>query len=147
MTSRLPDWERRLSDFLARNADRPFAWGSWDCALAATAAAAAITGEDRAAVFRTIGYSTERGARQALRDHGAGTLIRTMNSLYPRKPKAFAQRGDIVMAKGALGICVGPRALFVGEQHLIEALNLPVRTGLIPVDRSAWSRAWAVGHG
>lgn len=143
MSPRLPDWERRLSDFLARNGDRPFEWGEWDCALFCASAVEAMTGEDPAAEFRGT-YRSERGSVRAIDDIGQGTLIRTMNARFDRRKPAFARRGDIVMAKGALGVCIGQRALFVGELQLIEALGLPIREGLIPVDRSAWSRAWAV---
>lgn len=136
MVSRLPDWEARLSAFLAANRDRPFAWGSWDCALFATACAAEITGEDRAAAFRARGYSDAHGAALALRELGKGTLVATMDDLFDPQPVGFARRGDIVMANGALGVCIGAVGLFVGEEGTHE--------GLVSIPRAEWTRAWRV---
>lgn len=133
--SRLPDWEDRLAAFLAERRDMPFAWGSNDCALFATACAAAITGEDRAASFRGR-YDTREGAALALREIGAGTLVKTMDALFVVKPVGMAGRGDLVMARGAIGVCIGRSAMFVGEEG--------ERAGLVTVPRSEWQKAWAV---
>lgn len=132
---RLPDWEDRLVAFLTVHTDRPFAWGQWDCALYATACAAAITGEDRAAEYRGT-YSTREGSAKALRELGKGTLIRTMDSLFDRKPMGMAQRGDLVWAENAVGVCIGAVAMFVGAEGSHE--------GLVSIPRGSWQKAWAV---
>jgi hypothetical protein len=131
--SRLPDWEHRLFAFIAEHRDRPFQWGSWDCALFATACAAEITGEDRAAAFRDR-YSDKAGAMQALRDVGSGTLLRTLDSLYPRKAMPFAGRGDLVWFKGCVGVCLGADTMFIEEGE----------SGLTPIPRALCSKAWSV---
>lgn len=58
--------------------------------------------------------------------------------LTPLDAPAFAMRGDVVMAQGSLGICIGGSALFVGEEE-----GAP---GLVRVVRGEWTRAWAVGE-
>ena len=145
MTARLPDWERRLHDFIAENRDRPFEWGAWDCALFATACAAAITGHDAAAAYRGT-YDSRAGSARALRELGNGTLLRTVNASFAEKPVSMALRGDLVWCDGSLGVCMGPNALFVGEERLAESAGVTMREGLITIPRREWSRAWAVGE-
>ena len=133
--SRLPDWEDRLCAFLDQHRDRAFQWGEWDCALFATACAAELTGEDRAAEFRGR-YTTREGAALALREIGGGTLVKTMDRLFERCPVGMAGRGDIVMAGTALGVCIGRVAMFVGEEEGLD--------GLVTIQRADWQRAWKV---
>jgi hypothetical protein len=132
---RLPDWEQRLSDFIADNMTKPFAWGEHDCALFGTACAAELTGTDEAAIFRGK-YSTREGSALALRQYGKGTLLKTLDDLYQRKPVAFAQRGDLVWSAGAVGVCDGAKAWFVGQDGDFE--------GLVTVPRREWTKAWAI---
>ena len=140
---RLPDWEDRLSALVAENMDRPFEWGRHDCALWATGAAAELTGEDRAAIYRGA-YSTRNGSAKALRQHGKGTLLRTLDSLYPRKAVWKAGRGDLVWFTGSVGVCMGAFALFVGEERIAEKAGAVMREGLVQVPRALWTKAWAV---
>jgi hypothetical protein len=140
---RLPDWEQRLSAWIVANRDRPFLWGQWDCALAAFDAAAAITGEDRAAEFRGQ-YETREGAAEALRRLGQGTLIRTINAKYERRPVGKARRGDLVWHAGSVGVCVGGAGLFVGEERLADAAGVAMREGLITIPRKLLTKAWTV---
>jgi hypothetical protein len=140
---RLADWEQRLSAWIVANRDRPFAWGTWDCALAAFDAAAAITGEDRAAEFRGQ-YDCRKGSAEALRRLGKGTLIRTINAKYERRPVGKARRGDLVWHSGSVGVCVGGAGLFVGEERLADAAGVQMREGLITVPRKLLTKAWTV---
>lgn len=143
MVSRLPDWERRLGEFIAANRDRPFAWGEWDCILFACAAADAMTGEDWAADYRGQ-YADKAGAAAILKEKGAGTLLRTIDAKLKQRPPGHARRGDFVWFMGSVGVCMGRHALFVGEERLAEALEQPVREGLISVPRGLWTKAWTV---
>lgn len=133
--SRLPDWEDRLSDFLAANMARPFEWGQWDCILFATACAAEITGTDKAAAFRGQ-YIDREGAARTLRTIGQGTLLKTIDHHFERKPVGMAQRGDLVWAENAVGICAGSNGWFVGEEGSHQ--------GLVRIPRGQWQRAWTV---
>jgi hypothetical protein len=130
---RLPDWEQRLSDYLAAARDRAHAYGSHDCALHGASAVQAMTGEDPLAAYRGH-YSTELGAARALRRLGVkqATLEATFDALFSPIPKALAGRGDLVMADGSIGVCIGGEALFVSDD------------GLVRVVRAAWSKAWRV---
>ena len=132
---RLPDWEARLGAYLAEARDTPFAYGVHDCALHGGSVVLAITGEDHAAPFRER-YSTALGAARALRTIGAGSLEATFDSHLEEKPVAFAARGDLVMADGAIGVCIGGDALFVGQEDGAE--------GLVRLPRSTWTKAWKV---
>lgn len=142
--TRLPDWEQRLHDFISANRTRAFAWGEWDCALFAASAVEAMTGFDFGRPFRARGYTDARGAALALREVGAGTLLKTVDSHFARKPVGLAGRGDIVMAGTALGICDGPHAWFVGEEQLADMIGAPQFEGLIRLPRRCWAKAWGV---
>jgi len=140
---RLPGWEQRLNDFIAENRDRPFEWGQWDCILFATAAAAAITGEDKAAPFRGQ-YSDELGAREVLRELGKGTLLRTVNHYFAKKPVTYALRGDLVWHEGCVGVCLGSAAAFVTDPELMDELGAARHGHYVLLPRAMWQKAWAV---
>lgn len=122
----------------------PFAWSTNDCITFATAAAAAMTGEDKASAYRGQ-YDDRKGAAAILKRLGQGTLLRTVNANFePCKP-GFARRGDLVWFKGSVGVSVGAEALFVGEERLARAEGVAVRAGLVAVPRGRWTKAWRVG--
>ncbi|MDH2134936.1 hypothetical protein N5J77_27775 [Sphingobium yanoikuyae] len=114
--SRAADWEDRLRTLIDRLRDEPFKWGQNDCALFASSAIKAMCGVDPAGALRGA-YSDEKGAMEALRQHGAGTLLKTVRAwLGDPKPVAQAQRGDIVLLdRTTVGVCVGRFSWFVGE--------------------------------
>lgn len=131
--ARLRDWERRLGDYLREPGRDRFSWGDNDCALFACGAVLAMTGEHPFPEF--VGaYDTQRGAAEALRRLGKGTLRATWETKFIPKPPAFAQRGDIVAnADGAMGVCLGADALFLTEND-----------GFARLPRSAFVAAWEV---
>lgn len=137
--SRAPDWEERLAVYLDRVSDEPFAWGSHDCALFAAGAVKAMTGTDPAEDFRGT-YSDRAGAAAALKQHGAGTLLKTATAwLGHSKHPAFAQRGDIVMKdRTTLGVCVGLHSWFVGEEH--------GENGLVAVPTATCTKAFSLPY-
>lgn len=140
---RLPDWEQRLSAFMIANRDREFAFGDWDCILFACAAAEAITGDDKAAAYRGR-YSNAKGARAALREIGKGTLLRTVDAEFKRKPVGYAGRGDLVWREGCVGVCLGQNAAFLTEPGLLDKHNVPRLGNMVLLPRSLWQKAWAV---
>lgn len=143
MRERLPDWEERLYAFIAGVRDRPFAWGAHDCILFACGAVAAMTGDDPAREYRGK-YDSAKGAAEALRELGKGTLLKTVDSEFKRKPTNLAYRGDLIWLAGSVGVCMGATALFVGEVRLAEKAGVLMREGLIAVDRTHWQKAWTV---
>ncbi|ATI54178.1 DUF6950 family protein [Sphingomonas melonis] len=116
------DWEERLSLILDRKSDQPFKWGENDCALFAADCVKAMTGGDPAEAYRGK-YDTARGAALALREHGEGTLLKTLRALFTEVSPHFAQRGDVVMLDATTtGICVGRFSYFVGREEGQEGL-------------------------
>lgn len=63
---RLPDWPERLSSFIAEARDKPFAFGSFDCAMFACNAVLAMTAVDIAAAYRGS-YDSQDSALKLLR--------------------------------------------------------------------------------
>jgi len=141
--TRLPDWEARLSAWIVANRSREFAWGQWDCILMACSAVEAQTGVDPAAEYRGR-YSDARGAAEALRELGEGTLIKTVDAEFDRRPVGKARRGDLVMFDQSIGVCVGGAGLFVGEERLTDAAGIPMHAGLVTIPRTSLTQAWTV---
>lgn len=136
---RLPDWEARLAAYLDCVRYEPFAYGRHDCALHSANAVMAMTGEDFAAEFRGR-YRSAAGSIRALRQYGAGDLASTITAKFGEPiPTAFAQRGDLVMTEGSVGVCMGGFGYFAGEEG--------GEPGLVVVARRAWEAAWRVAHG
>lgn len=122
---RFQDWEDRLRTYLDRVEWEPFAWGSHDCALFAADCVRVQTGIDPAADFRGR-YDDARGAALALREHGAGTLLKTVTQ-WLGKPTCVhhTKRGDIVMRDArTTGVCVGRYSYFVGTEQGFERLAI-----------------------
>jgi hypothetical protein len=137
---RKPNWEVALAAYLEPLRLVPFAWGTHDCCTFAGGAVLAMTGLDPMVEFRGR-YSTELGAKRALRRIGRGTLVATLDAKFEPVPASLAQRGDIVMVGGLLAICWGAFAIAVGRED--------DREGLIRIDRAQWheARAWRVQFG
>lgn len=134
--TRKSNWEAELANFISARRESAFEWGVNDCALFAADAVEAITGDDPAPDFRGV-YSDQAGARQALRDFGNGTLLKTFQIRFDEKPPSFARRGDLIWNGFAVGVCYGEFALFLGEPD--------DGVGIVRVPRSAWKRAFHVG--
>lgn len=136
MTSRKPDWETALSEFIGDCADKPFVYGEHDCAMFAANAVVAVTGTDPIPKFRGK-YSTQTGSIKALKRYGAGTLESTIDSKFEVKPASNAIRGDLAFYEGSVGVVMGGFAVFVGENDK--------KPGLVKVPRADWEKAWSVG--
>lgn len=160
--ARRPDWEPRLSDVIAANRDRDHAFGAWDCLLWPAAAVEAVTGHDFGRGHRGK-YRSQASAYRHLNGLGFASPDLLLDSLFPAKGVAFAQRGDLVLvtmpevgkaeagaaavaARKIPGVVFGDHALVVGE--LFAAGDLAA-TGFLYVPRSRWVKAWGVGdhHG
>lgn len=70
-----------------------------------------------------------------LKRNGFDSLAALMDSLAEQVPVGFAQKGDILMQEGCLGICKGATGLFLAEDRGFERLNT-----------FASERAWRVIH-
>jgi hypothetical protein len=107
--------------------DRPFQWGTHDCATWAFDVRLAMTGLDAAAAWRGK-YRTEKGAARMLRRLRCKTVADLATSILGEALPTvlFAQRGDIALGgvEQALGICVGSEVLFLQPSGLVA---LPLR--------------------
>lgn len=137
---RKPDWEARLAAYLEPLRLRAFAWGQHDCCTFSAGAVEAMTGVDPMPEFRGR-YSTAIGSARALSRFGRRTLDATLDAKFESVPASLAQRGDIVMSGGLLGICWGAVLFAVGREG--------EREGLVRIDRRAWVEplAWRVQYG
>ncbi len=121
-----------MAAWLAEPGRDKFEWSVNDCALFGCGAVLAMTGSHPAPQF--VGaYDDAESAAEALRALGKGTLLKTFTQYFDRKKPAFAQRGDLVMAQKAVGICMGEDGLFLTENE-----------GFTRRPRSAFTAAWKV---
>lgn len=132
---RRADWEQCLADYLGGMRGAVFSWGQCDCALFAAGAVAAMTGTDPAAGVRGR-YKSSRGAARVLHRDGAASLADWVGARFQPIGTGFARRGDLVMAGGSLGICLGREAVFVGAED--------AREGLVRLPLREWEHAWRV---
>lgn len=134
--ARLPDWQSRLTGYLAETAREGFRFGSNDCALFAAGAVRAMTGSDPAAAFRGV-YDTFEGGLKRLKKAGFADHVAVVAALFPPVPPAFAQVGDLAVVDTvegpALGVVVGEMIACLGPK------------GLGHVSRLLAARAWTVG--
>jgi hypothetical protein len=142
MLTRLPDWPERLAAFLRESADKPFEWGTNDCALRACSAVEAITGTDIAAALRGR-YKTELGAARVMRRF-AGNLEAVAEQIayefaIREVTPLFARRGDVVLLDTPLGPSLGMVAM---NGHTAE---FKVNDGLLRAPVAACRRAWRIG--
>jgi hypothetical protein len=129
--TRVSDWEAKLSDYIASMLGEPFVWGVNDCCTFSAGAVEAITGIDPIPEYRGK-YDTALGSVRAL---GGKKLEQVMDDKFPELPIGFAQRGDLAMMDGCVGVVMGDYALFVSED------------GLERIKRPMWDKAWSVGRG
>jgi hypothetical protein len=116
---RIEGWEVRLAEAVAAAQSRPFAWGVHDCATWAFDVRQALTGLDAAAAWRGR-YRTAVGSVRMLRRLGCQTTEDLARSIMgaPLASPRLAQRGDIVLLAGAVGICLGADCAFLAPEGL-----------------------------
>jgi hypothetical protein len=129
---RREDWPSRLIDFIEAASGRPFSWGSSDCCLFAADWVQDATGIDPAAGHRGR-YRTEAGAARLLNRLGGSVDAAATGALgAPLASPLLAQRGDIALVGGALGVVIG------GEVALLS------ETGPVLHPLATAARAWRV---
>ena len=112
-------WEHDLHEVIEGARQRPFSWGSHDCATWAARVRQSLTG---AALPGFVGtYRTARGAARAIRASGAADLCDAVTREIGTQlaSPALARRGDIVSDGAALGVCLGATAAFLGPGGLV----------------------------
>lgn len=109
--TRRPDWHARLSAYLTKAGQQPFAEGSHDCALFVGGAVEAMTGTDPMAELRGR-YQTTAEGLALLRSMGYADHLAWFSAQLDQMPKgARPAPGDVACIPGhdgpALGIVQG----------------------------------------
>lgn len=140
---RLPDWPRRLAEFVAERRGRPFAWGEHDCCLLAADWVLAATGTDLAAAWRGR-YRTALEAARLARETGvasAGDPIGVQNwpaeaGLGSEYPRCWLRRGDLALVRArpehsilALGVCLGTDVISPGLEGAVFTATMDALAG------------------
>lgn len=115
---RFENWPELLDAYVQQHREAAHAWGTHDCALFASGAVLAITGEDPFAEYRGR-YSNEAQA-EVLLDEAGGFEALCTRLLGEPVPAGLARRGDLVFgplrrdgAEG-LAVCIGDVAVSPG---------------------------------
>lgn len=104
MVTRLPDWDKRLSKYIAdTRGEFKFEWGINDCVLYSVKMAEAITGEDHYSEY--LGYSTREGAMEIIAAHGSLEALISKHFGQSHRNFLRAKRGDLVLVKRPDFIC------------------------------------------
>lgn len=131
MLSRLPQWDTTyLHQFLLDSANKPFEWGTFDCALFAADAIKSFTGVDLASDFRNK-YHDHISAVRTIKELTGGTTIADAAAHCAQKygliqlaSPLLAQRGDLVLVQNGNQLVAGiihlngRHAVIVGEHGL-----------------------------
>ncbi len=120
---KLDGYPELLAEFLASRRMTPYEFGINDCATFAADCLLYITGTDPLAPWRSNLWSNGEEAGAAL--DAAGGLVAAVDNIFPRVPRALAQRGDLCLVKDSadqpsLAICAGSVAVspgFDGQVH------------------------------
>lgn len=130
---RVEHWPLLLDDLITEARSRPFEWGKHDCGTFAAEVVRTLTGQD---LPLPRGYSTERGAKLAMRRKTGRSDMAGATSYFlgpPLDSPLQAQRGDVVLHETqALGVCIGAQAMCLSE------------SGLVAVPLSECVTAWRV---
>jgi hypothetical protein len=133
---RRPDWQTRLSRFLARVARTPYDDANHYCAIFAADGVEAVTGVDLVENWRGR-HATNQSALRALIRAGFADHIDFAASLLPEIPPMEARAGDIAVVPSPMGPCLG---IVQGE-----VIYTVAQTGLGTVPRALAARAFRVG--
>jgi len=106
------NWPTLLNDYVDAARRTPFAWGTQDCVTFTAGWQTIATGVDNFAPFRGK-YDSELSAFRIMHGKGVHTMDEAGDYLFGKRINdvAYAQRGDIVLVEGALGIVVGAKAV------------------------------------
>ncbi len=113
-------WESALYEYVAHSKDVVFTWGENDCCLWVARFVDKVCDTDYASLFDGK-YNTAAGATALMQSKGFSSTEEVADAYFHSIPRAYAQRGDIVLhPQGALGICTGRKSFFLKEEGLTE---------------------------
>lgn len=145
MLIRRPTWPSLLQSYLDSCRSRPFAYGTWDCALFVADAIESMTGTDLASYFRSA-YTSRREAVSTIARFCGNSSIQTVAATIAREygmPEIdilHAGRGDMLLIKRAKGRDYSLGLVNLNGQKALIAL----RIGVGEISLSTVHRAWRV---
>ena len=95
------DWEIKFNDFIEKNKNKTFKWGSWDCCKFSNALIKKITNEDL--IPKSLKWTDEKSAMKAIKTYNK-TLLKSIEKACKSKGvkeigKAYMTKGDLVVYK------------------------------------------------
>jgi hypothetical protein len=119
---RVENWNIKLSDYIKSVQNEPFTWGKFDCCLFAANCVEVMTGKDFTENLRYRYNSKITACRVLLDKNYLNIFDMVIKKIGEPKNPLFANRGDVVYykkdEKESLGICLGDKCVFVGENQL-----------------------------
>jgi len=115
--------EKLSREYIEDTPKGSFEYGTNDCALWAFKYVYSLNGLDLFTKY--LGqYKTWSGGREALRKFGDKSLKDYLNNHFDEIKIWFAGRGDLVMYRGAVGICQGKLSFFLNKKNIISLNTL-----------------------
>jgi hypothetical protein len=145
MLIRRPTWPSLLQSYLDQCRQRPFAYGTWDCALFVADAIQSMTGTDLASFFRSR-YTCRREAVAAIAKYCGNTSIQSVavaiaqEHRMPEIDIRMAGRGDMLLIRRAQGRDYSLGLVSLNGQKALIAL----RVGIGEIPLTSVCRAWRV---
>ena len=134
---RLPNWEKRLAEFIQSNANTAFSWGSFDCVQFCIATEKTIMGKsllEEMLAGKT--YNNLRSSIRVLSQFDCADVFDLADKVKERKPLTMLKRGDWVGVPALYG-----NALSVFDGYQLVGVNT---TGLVRQPVSTALFAWRV---
>lgn len=116
---RVPEWPKKLSNYLSSMQSAKFEWGKTDCISFAVGAVSEITGVD---ARKEYSYSTREGAYAIIEEAGGITSLVAKHFGSGHRNIMQAKRGDLVSIKNPeiiIGVVddSGQKAAFISESQ------------------------------
>lgn len=135
---RLPDWEKRLADFVTSRYSEPFTWATNDCCTFAADAVLSMTGRDPAWFVRGL-YDGPKSYLRMCKDMDSTPMALIDKGLSEigcdRIPSGYAKNGDIVP--------MGNHGPLIGVAYQTGVLCV-AGSGLTSLPRPEGAEAWHV---
>jgi|TARA_R100000084_G_scaffold104648_3_gene61440 hypothetical protein len=133
------DWNANLFDFIDKNKNKPFEWGSWDCCKFTDAAIKVITGESL--IPTELSWDSKLSAYKAIKDYGGDLLGSFEKACNAKKLTSlhlnYFTCGDVCVFKGEEeGQLVG----FSDGFHILGVND----TGITTEPHSKAIKAWRI---
>lgn len=137
---RVPNWQQKLTEYLAASTRTPFEPGRFDCALFAAGAVEAQTGVDLATRWRGAYRDLAEGLAMLARD-GVEDHLALVSAHLPEVSPAEARPGDIA----ALRIGGANLETLAVVQGVLAYAPAEGGAGFVLLPMELATRAWRVG--